>query len=90
MSKEDLEEELVNTLYDFYELENGMDHIRYIHPMFYNGTFSKNNEYQPPKPEPLMSKEDFTNMINTTDTEWNKVMEVLAFYILRKNQNKDE
>ncbi|NIQ14787.1 MAG: hypothetical protein GTO02_10430 [Candidatus Dadabacteria bacterium] len=88
MSKEDLEEELINTLYDFYELENSMDNIRYIHPMFYNGTFSENNEYQPPKPDPLMSKEDFTTMLNTTDTEWNKVIEVLAFYILR--QNKDE
>ncbi len=88
VSKEDLEEELINTLYDFYELENSMDNIRYIHPMFYNGTFSENNEYQPPKPDPLMSKEDFTTMLNTTDTEWNKVIEVLAFYILR--QNKDE
>ena len=86
VSKEDLEEELINTLYDFYELENSMDNIRYIHPMFYNGTFSENNEYQPPKPDPLMSKEDFTTMLNTTDTEWNKVMEVLAFYILRQNK----
>ncbi len=86
MSKEELEEELINTLYDFYELENSMDNIRYIHPMFYNGTFSENNEYQPPKPDPLMSKEDFTTMLNTTDTEWNKVMEVLAFYILRQNK----
>lgn len=84
MSKEELEEELLNTLYDFYELENGMDNIRYGHPMFYNGTFSKDNEYQPQKPEPLMSKEDFTTMLNTTDTEWNKAMEVLAFYILRQ------
>jgi hypothetical protein len=33
-----------------------------------------------------MSKEDFTTMLNTTDTEWNKVMEVLAFYILRQNK----
>lgn len=88
VSKEELEEELINTLYDFYELENSMDNIRYIHPMFYNGTFSENNEYQPPKPDPLMSKEDFTTMLNTTDTEWNKVMEVLAFYILRQNKNE--
>ena len=90
MTEEEIKDEVVGTLYDFYELENSMDHIRYIHPMFYNGSFSKNNEYQPPKPEPLMTKEDFTTMINTTDTEWEKVMSVLVFYIMRKNQNKDE
>ena len=88
MSNEELEKEIVDTVYDCYKLENDMVHTRYIHPMFYNGSFSKDYPL-PPKPEPLMGKEEFIKMMNTTDSKWNTALEVLAIYIMRQNKDED-
>ena len=88
MSNEEVVKEVTDFVYRCYVVENDMDCLRYGHPMFYNGTFSKNNECQPPKPEPLMEKEEFIQMISKGDTEWSKAMDVLGMYIL--NQNKDD
>jgi hypothetical protein len=86
LTNDEIMQIVIDTVYDTYELENDMDHMRYIHPMFYNGTFSENNEYQPPKPEPLMSKEEFEKYLNKGNTEWDNAIQVLTIYIMRQNE----
>ena len=51
MSNEEVKEVVCDTIYDCYKLDNDMDNIRYIHPMFYNGSFSK--DYPPPQNQNL-------------------------------------
>jgi len=87
MSEEEIKGVVCDTIYDCYKLDNDMEHTRYIHPMFYNGSFSKDYPL-PPKPKPLMEREVFIEWIGKEETEWTKAIEVLGVYIMR--QNKDE
>lgn len=41
MSKEKIEK-IIDELYHCYEGENAIQLARYLHPMFYNGTYSEN------------------------------------------------
>lgn len=87
--KEDKEifEEVIDELYFCYESENSLQIIRYAHPMFYNGTFSENNSYQPPEPEKLMTRDEFIEKMNSEGEEyrWNTACHVLFSYISRQN-----
>ena len=74
----------IDELYSQYESEHSFRCTRYIHPMFYNGTFSKDNSYQPEKPEPLMTKEEFINELNDSESKWSFGLEVLFFYLFKK------
>jgi hypothetical protein len=78
-------EKIIDQLYLYYEAEISLQNIMYIHPMFYNGTFSENNEYQLSKPEELMSKEEFISKLNNESNEyrWKTAFNVLYSYILR-------
>lgn len=90
---DEIHDEVVNDLYLQYEVDHDMAYIRYIHPMFYNGTFSRDNSHQPEKPEPLLSKEEFANKLEAYDPEnkWQNGYEVLFSYIarLRRNETND-
>ena len=68
-------EMIVDELYSHYEAENSLQNVRYIHPMFYNGTFSENNSYQPPKPE---------------EYRWNTAFQVLYNYISKNLSRKNK
>ena len=84
MSKEILKE-VLDTIYDCYKLDNDMDWQRHTHPMFYNGSFSKDYS-PPPKPESLMEKEEFIKWVSTDETIWTKAMEVLMIYISKQRR----
>lgn len=81
----EINDEVVNDLYHQYECDHDMDVMRYHHPMFYNGTFCKDNSYQPPEPEPLLSKEEFAKKLESYDhaDKWTIGYEVLFSYIAR-------
>jgi hypothetical protein len=82
-------DEAMNFVYKFYEAEHSMETARYIHPMFYNGTFSKNNECQPPKPKELLTKEEFDKkMVEDDDfsSKWDIALMILFQYISKKNE----
>ncbi len=78
--------EVIDELYKFYETQNMIQTIAYVHPMFYNGTFSENNSYQPPEPEKLLTREEFeTKFLESNGkSEWQIPFEVLLGYIMRK------
>ena len=86
-NKETIVNEILNELYLQYEAENSMETVRYLHPMFYNGTFSKNNEYQPEKPEPLLTKDEFFDKMNkNSDFKWGFAFQSLFIYISKQEQ----
>lgn len=95
---EDVHNEVIGDLYRQYELDHEMDVMRYHHPMFYNGTFSKDNSYQPEKPKDLLGKNDFDDMINEhnadmlgehdPDSKWRHGYEVLFSYIAKSRRKE--
>lgn len=82
---EGIHEEVIDDLYIQYDLDHIMAVTRHIHPMFYNGTFSRDNSYQPEKPEPLLSKEEFEKKLMLYDfvDKWTTGYEILYSYIAR-------
>jgi len=76
--------ETLKQVYECYEVEHSMSINRWLHPMFGNGTYSKDNSCQPPNPGELLTKEEFYNEINTNGEfykEWGNAITVLYFYI---------
>lgn len=78
-------EEIIDQLYTCYESEISLQTIAYIHPMFYNGTFSENNSYQPTKPDQLLTKEEFIIKLNNESPiyRWNTAFQVLFNYMVK-------
>jgi hypothetical protein len=85
MTNEEIYDEVIDELYHQYCSEHDMDIMRHIHPMFRNGSFSEDYPI-PEKPEPLMSKEEFSNNIED-DEKWGLAFDVLVSYIYKK-ENK--
>ena len=83
MENKEKVEMIINELYSYYEVENSLQNVIYSHPMFYNGTFSENNLFQPREPEMLMTKEEFIIKLNTESAEyrWNTAFQVLYYHI---------
>ena len=79
-------EKIFDELYSCYEVEISLQNIRYIHPMFYNGTFCENNCYQPPEPDKLMTRDEFIVKMNSEGEEyrWNTAFQVLYSYISKQ------
>ena len=77
---------IINELYSCYESEHSFHTVRYLHPMYYNGSFSENNSYQPPEPEKLMTKEEFILKLNNESDEyrWNTAFQVLYNHISKQ------
>lgn len=89
MNKADILNEVMDEVYSQYESDHSLRSVIYIHPMFYNGTFSENNSYQPDKPEELLTKEEFINKIDEDITSrWSTAASVLFHYILKQNGNR--
>lgn len=82
-----MEDIVYNELYLQYEADHSLRSVAHIHPMFYNGTVSKTNEIQTEKPEPLLTKEEFIDEINTLNSKWSFAAEVLAIYLMRNETN---
>jgi hypothetical protein len=89
--------ELVNDeLYNFYEADYGLRYTRYIHPMFYNGSYSEGNVCQPEEPELLMSKDEFItrlskgDFITEGDNNWSFARHILYMYAFRENVKKSQ
>jgi hypothetical protein len=85
----EIENALINKIFDElysqYETEHNMQSALYIHPMFYNGTYSENNECQPPDPGLLLSKEDFIQKINEDiGSKWEFGFQVLFSYLSKQ------
>lgn len=82
MNKEIIEH-IIDELYSCYEAENSLQNIMHIHPMFYNGTFSEGNSYQPSKPDMLMTRNEFVDKMNNESQEyrWNTAFQVLYNHI---------
>jgi hypothetical protein len=83
--------ETLNQVYECYETEHSMATARWLHPMFQNGTYSKDNSCQPPNPGELLTKEEFYNEMNTNSElykEWEKSITTLYFYISKQNKNE--
>ena len=83
--------ETLDFLYEMYLGEIGMQLTRYVHPMFYNGTYSKNNEVQPPKPDEELSFVDFQKKIldnpeHKDHLKWSHTFQMLFIYINRKKR----
>jgi len=82
---EELFNKVVDEIYSQYKADHSMQFSRHIHPMFYNGTFSENNEYVPEEPEPLLSKEEFIEKLkNDEDFKWFFAFEVLYLYLAKQ------
>jgi hypothetical protein len=77
---------IINEVYRYYESEIAMQNILYVHPMFYNGSFSENNEYQPAEPEELMTKEEFIEKLNSESYQyrWNTALDALISYVSKQ------
>lgn len=86
MTPKEKNEKIIDELYSCYETENSFQNVRYIHPMFYNETFSENNSYQPPKPDVLMTRDEFVEKMNNEDEEyrWNTAFQVLYNYLSKQ------
>jgi hypothetical protein len=79
-------EKIIDELYYCYEAENSLQWVRYLHPMFRNGTYSKDNSCQPPEPDKLMTKDEFINKMNSEGEEyrWQTAFQVLYNHITKK------
>jgi len=96
MNKTDIEleqqllKEAIDSVYTSYEGEHSFRSVMSIHPMFFNGTFTEDNSYQPTTPDPLMSKDEFIKTIESEseDNRWKTAITVLYLYLL-KNRNID-
>ena len=90
MEKE-ISKKLMDHLYNSYVCDHTLREAAYLHPMFYNGTFSEDNCYQPPKPEELMEREEFFEKLLNEDSEyrWNTAFQVLFSYFSKENENKN-
>jgi len=87
LSKEQIDiniQRAIDEVFNYYESDHGLRSIRYIHPMFYNGTFCKDNCYQPEEPETLLTKEEFTDKI--TEEPWNTAFQVMFNFISREHE----
>ena len=86
MENKEIFEKAIDALYYFYESEILFQDLRYNHPMFYNGTVSKNNSYQPPVPDKLMTKVEFIDKLEHSynDDRWVTALMVLYNYILKQ------
>jgi hypothetical protein len=83
--------ETLDQVYECYETEHSMATVRWLHPMFQNGTYSKDNSCQPPNPGELLTKEEFYNEMNTNSElykEWGNAITALYFYISKQNKNE--
>lgn len=85
---------LINHIYDSlyyqYECDHSLSMNRYIHPMFYNGTFSENNEYQPENPGEIMSKEEFIENLDNGESKWSIGFEILYLYLKKQERQNDK
>ena len=79
-------EKIIDELYSCYETEFSLQNIRYIHPMFYNGTFCENNCYQPPIPDELMTRDEFVEKLwsETEEDRLRTSFQVLYNYISKQ------
>jgi hypothetical protein len=77
---------IIDELYSCYEADISLQNSRYIHPMFYNGTYSDDNSCQPPKPDELMSRDEFVKKMGEESFEyrWNTAFQVLYNYVSRQ------
>ena len=80
----DLMNKVIDEVYSQYETDHSFEVSCYHHPMFYNGTFSENNEYKPKKPELLMTRQEFIEKLNDKDSEWLMGVQVLYIYLSRE------
>jgi hypothetical protein len=82
-------EKWMKELYSCYETEISLQNIRYIHPMFYNGTFCENNCYQPPEPDKLITRDEFVEKLwsETEEGRWRTSFQVLYNYISKHFSN---
>jgi len=89
MSEKDLKDVLVMKLaldeaYFQYKSDHSMAVTRHIHPMFRNGTFSKDNSYQPPDPGKELTREEFEDLVLKGDSKWDIVTEALVRYMYKE------
>lgn len=83
--EEQIVKETVDFIYEAYEVDHGLKSCLSIHPMFRNGTFSKDNECQPENPGELLTKEEFSKKLGKDEkyNEWNTAFTVLFFYKMK-------
>jgi hypothetical protein len=83
--EQQLLKEVIDSVYACYEGEHSLQSVMSIHPMFFNGTFTEDNSYQPPTPDPLMSKQEFIKTIESEseDNRWKTAITVLYLYLLK-------
>jgi hypothetical protein len=88
MTHEEIIDKSIDAIYSTYESDHSLRTVGYIHPMFYNGTFSENNSYQPPKPETLLTKEEVIEEIQRggLDNKWGFSFQVLFNYMISQNK----
>jgi len=79
----------IDELYSQYEADHSLRNIIYIHPMFYNGTFSEDNSCIPDEPEELLTKEEFESKLEDIDYKWRFGLEVLYCYIMKQSLIKN-
>ncbi len=91
MEHKEILEKTLDELYSYYEAEHSLQNVGHHHPMFYNGTYCENNSYQPPKPDELMTKEEFILKLNSESEEygWNMALQVLYNYISKQKLNNE-
>jgi len=81
----DIINKAIDEVYSAYESDHSLRSVLFIHPMFYNGTYDRNNSCQPEEPEPLMTKKEFISKIDEdTNLKWKMAIQVLFNYILKQ------
>ena len=86
-SKEMLE--AIDVLYFVYVSEIEFEMLIYNHPSSWNGTVYEDKNHIPKKPDDPISKEEFTDMLNSGSNEalkWEKAL-IVALRLITKGYN---
>jgi len=81
INNEDIINKALDETYRQYESDHDFRCMLFIHPMFYNGTFSENNSCQPEEPEILLTKEElFVKIKEDNNSRWGIAFQTLFIY----------
>lgn len=89
MDEEELIKDIIDDVYSYYEAEHSLQNLMHNHPMFYNGTFTEDNSYQPDEPEPLLTRKEFEEVIaNDLKSRWATSVQCLYNYRAKEQKLK--
>lgn len=71
----------IDEVYEYYQTDHSFRTSIYVHPMFRNGTFTKDNSFQPEEPEPLLTREEFESKL--IKEPWHTAVQVMFNHLMK-------